>query len=72
MKNRDKLLNTAIYDVLCTMNKKMREDDMQTRYGYPVCIMDLLDNVECVCSCNMDRVTRSCTDCINNYLNKEV
>lgn len=58
MTNREKLLNTNIYDLLVHINSYVRQTSS-------VCIIDMIEND--VCNCEYD----SCKDCLQNYLNAE-
>lgn len=59
MTNREKLLNTNIYDLLMEMNKFIITDCNS-------CVLEALEQKRIVCPCY------SCENCIQNYLNKEV
>ena len=61
MTNREKLLNTNIYDLLVAMNKTV----MQTNY-HEKCILDILERERLECE------YFTCEECIQKYLNKEV
>jgi hypothetical protein len=61
MKNREKLLNTNIYDFLMQINAKL------DRFGSRLCVLDLLRinpvaDAECIANCEK---------CIAQWLNKE-
>ena len=59
MTNREKLLNTNIYDLLITLNQTLLEQK-------GTCIIDILEQKYNECGLN------SCANCIQKYLNKEV
>lgn len=61
MNNRDKLLNTNIYDLLVSMNKQIIE-----RSYYETCVLGILEKEDIECE------YFTCEECIQNYLNKEV
>ena len=61
MTNREKLLNTNIYDLLVSLNKPMLE-----RNHSDTCIIDILEQRYYEC------IEHSCEECIQKYLNKEV
>lgn len=61
MTNREKLLNTNIYDLLLAMNKQIIE-----RSYTQTCILEALEDARIVC----DDIT--CDVCIQRYLNMEV
>lgn len=59
MKNREKILNTNLYDLLLTMNSRIESEQ---------CIIDLLStSVSDYLFCH-----GSCEDCIQKWLNAEV
>lgn len=60
MTNREKLLNTNIYDLLMEMNKSIIQNS-----GCETCVLDALENTHIAC----DNIT--CDLCIQRYLNKE-
>lgn len=61
MTNREKLLNTNIYDLLVLMNKTiMQESHLET------CVLDALDQKQTACEHFI------CTECLQEFLNKEV
>ena len=76
MTNREKLLNTSEYDLLCRMNAEMKRKKAQTNNDCRLCIMDILENGECGrCSlCNGSRRGDDigCGMCIGKWLNEEV
>lgn len=57
MKNREKILNTNLYDLLLKMNDRL---------GCETCIIDLVSEEEII-SCSAD-----CDECIQEWLNAEV
>lgn len=61
MTNREKLLNTNIYDLLLSMNEIVIRSSC-----YETCILEALEKEYAECTDN------SCEECIQNYLNKEV
>ena len=61
MTNREKLLNTNIYDLLMAMNKTV----MQISH-YETCILETLEQENIGCE------YFTCDECIQKYLNKEV
>ena len=61
MTNREKLLNTNIYDLLLQLNKQIT----QRSYG-ETCVVESLENNHIGCE------YFTCDECIQNYLNKEV
>lgn len=61
MTNREKLLNTNIYDLLITMNKFIIQNS-----GCETCVLEALEQKHIDCPYYL------CEDCIQNYLNKEV
>ncbi len=59
MKNREKILNTNLYDLLLTMNSRIESEQ---------CIIDLLStNANDYLFCH-----GSCEECIQKWLNAEV
>ncbi len=61
MTNREKLLNTNIYDLLLAMNKFIiQHSDCNT------CVLEALEQKHIDCPCYV------CENCIQHYLNKEV
>jgi hypothetical protein len=61
MTNREKLLNTNIYDLLVSLNIMML-----ARNHNKTCIIDFLEQKYCNC------IDHCCEECIQKYLNKEV
>lgn len=61
MTNREKLLNTNIYDLLVSMNKTV----IQKSY-YETCVLETLEKTHIDCE------YFTCEECIQKYLNKEV
>ncbi len=65
-RNRDKLMNTNQYDLLCRMNDKIMSDEI----GHIPCVLELIDekpeNLKLLCEKHMD-----CHNCIQEYLNSE-
>lgn len=59
MNNRQKLINTNMYDLLLKINNKI-----QTKNG--MCILDMIEDKAVSCKKNMD-----CVNCIQEYLNRE-
>ena len=72
MTNREKLLHTNIYDLLCRMNETMKRKKMQDNHDIRTCIMDVLDDAG-YHLCNGTRMydDKTCGECIARYLNKE-
>lgn len=66
-RNRDALSQMAIYDLLCRMNKRLRENEGKDDFAETrACIMDcFMDSSESEqrCMCN-------CEKCIAAYLNE--
>lgn len=59
MKNREKILNTNLYDLLLTMNSRIESEQ---------CVLDLIStNVNDYLFCH-----GSCEECIQKWLNAEV
>lgn len=70
MTNREKLLNTNIYDLLMEMNNFIITDCNS-------CVLEALEQkrIDCPCYSCEKRIARpcySCENCIQKYLNKEV
>ena len=61
MTNREKLLNTNIYDLLLAINKQI----IGRSYA-ETCVLEALENTHIVCN------NTTCDRCIQRYLNKEV
>lgn len=61
MTNREKILNTNIYDLLKEMNVFIIQNSC-----YETCVLEALEQKRIACP--YDR----CEECIQNYLNKEV
>lgn len=61
MTNREKLLNTNIYDLLLSLNKELTQIS-----HYETCVLEALEKKYIVCEYS------NCDKCIQNYLNKEV
>ena len=61
MTNREKLLNTNIYDLLMAMNKTV----IQISH-YETCILETLEQEHFDCE------YFTCEECLQKYLNKEV
>ena len=61
MTNREKLLNTNIYDLLVSMNKTV----IQISH-YETCVLETLEQEHLECE------YFTCDECIQKYLNKEV
>lgn len=60
MTNREKLTKTALYDLLCAINKPITEDNC-----YNMCVIQALQKPHrCICSGH-------CDECIQNWLNEE-
>lgn len=59
MTNRQKLIETNIYDLMCEINKNLKEG-----HRYCECIMQAL-NVRCKCK------AYKCSKCIEKWLNEE-
>lgn len=61
MTNREKLLNTNIYDLLVALNK-----EVIPMSNYETCVLETLEHIHTDCE------YFSCEECIQKYLNKEV
>lgn len=62
MTNRQKLIETNIYDVLCTLH-----DNMLNMFAF--CIMEILPGKYEECPYQGDK--HMCGECIQNWLNEE-
>lgn len=73
MTNREKLLQTNLYDLLCRMNETMKRKKMQDNHDIRTCIIDVLNDAG-YHPCNGTRRydDKTCGECIARYLNKEV
>lgn len=72
MTNREKLLHTNLYDLLCRMNESIKWKKMQDNHDIRFCIMDVLDDVgQTLCNGVQMSNRDSCGECIERYLNKE-
>ena len=72
MTNREKLLHTNLYDLLCRMNESIKRKKMQDNHDIRFCIMDVLDDVgQTLCNGVQMSNRDSCGECIARYLNKE-
>lgn len=61
MTNREKLLNTNIYDLLALMNKTIILES-----HYETCVLECIEQKPIECTYDL------CEDCIQKYLNEEV
>lgn len=61
MTNREKLLNTNIYDLLISMNKTIIQES-----HFETCVLDALEEKRTDCEHSL------CSECLQEYLNKEV
>lgn len=64
-RNREKLMEQSLYDLLCSMNKTMTQ--LQDE-GHRVCVLDAL-NVESG-YCKHAKNGCSCNECIADWLNE--
>ena len=61
MTNREKLLDTNIYDLLVSMNKTIIQES-----HFETCVLDALEEKRIDCEHFL------CSECLQEYLNKEV
>lgn len=71
MTNREKLLHTNLYDLLCRMNESIKWKKMQDNHDIRMCIMDVLDDVgDTLCNGAWLSNRDSCGECIARYLSR--
>lgn len=63
MKNREKIMNTNLYDLLIDMKNRGKE-----QYGYSFCILDCFENEHL----HEGTYCLDCSKCIQKWLNVEV
>ena len=61
-RNREKLMEQSMYDLLCSMNEQL---DKNTRSA---CILDLLG--ENIVGLRCTKYNRKCEQCVQDYLNE--
>ncbi len=71
IRNRDKLSQVAICDLLYRMNETMKRKKMMDNHEIRFCIMDVLDDVgNTLCNGVQMSNEKACVECIAAWLNE--